>query len=120
MISEEQYNQGIRCKGMCFDCRDNTICYQSIKFKEKKNKKEDQSSIIEHLKKKIEELEIRVAKLESKERVFGPNIFPIEGPGDFPSGPLITNDMVEFTNLYGDTFSRNPTTGKIEQTTHGL
>ena len=52
MISEEQYNQGIRCKGMCFDCRDNTICYQSIKFKEKKNKKEDQSSIIEHLKKR--------------------------------------------------------------------
>ena len=57
--------------------------------------------------------------MESKETLFGP-LLPIEGPGDFPPGPLITSDMVEFTNLYGDTFSRNPVTGEIEQITHGL
>lgn len=28
MISKESYNKGVRCKGMCFDCKDKKACYQ--------------------------------------------------------------------------------------------
>jgi len=38
MINKQEYNKGIRCKGMCTTCNETIICYQAIQSKKQEKK----------------------------------------------------------------------------------